>query len=363
MEDKLNELKESLDQVNETDDIEIELEGEGEGEPEVAPAEEGKEDNAPEAEVESSDAGSTDDEVGEKKEKKKRSRNSAEQRIAQLAKERADAERFAQEQEQERRRIEEYYRKREVDFLKQGLSQQEELAVLKAAEARRELKEAYELGDAEKIANSTEKLNTAQNLLSRVNEFKSDFRDELSDEKKEANKPIVEKRTEQKPTTVDDLDPIARSWVERNGDWWLKDSDAHDAEKVADVGQFMKNLEMKLIKEGRSEVIGTKKFFNDIDRYIEEAWMDEPVAQPKKSNVGSAVAPQSRGAPSSGANNGSGKQKVTLSRAEMEMANSTLRDHLRQQLRREPDQNEIYAEYAKSKLRVQKEDPKYGKRS
>ena len=108
--------------------------------------------------------------------------------------------------------------------------------------AKKQYKEAYELGDSEAMAE-------AQAQIARAT---------LKKDRAEGMKPIEEK--EWAPPSQESPPPMSRRtqrWVESNSDWWGKDEE---------MTMTAMGLDKKLQREYGSEYVGTEEYFRAIDK-------------------------------------------------------------------------------------------------
>ncbi len=164
--------------------------------------------------------------------------------------------------------------------------EQEYLATVKAAAetdvevAKRNYREAYDSGDADKLIEAQEALVQASLKLDRTRNFKPT----LQDEETEVQLPQI--RQEQKP-----VDPKYAEWSRRNSNWWEKDEEMTEAAK---------GLHMKLYREYGAEYLGTDEYYERIDKTMRkrfpEAFPDEsePQKPQQKSKPSTVVASAKR---------------------------------------------------------------------
>ena len=164
--------------------------------------------------------------------------------------------------------------------LKETLSsgEQEYIATVKAAAetdvevAKRNYREAYDSGDAEKLVEAQAALVDASLKLDRTRNFKPT----LQEPETEVQLPQI--RQEQKPA-----DPKFADWQRRNSNWFNKDEEMTDAAM---------GLHKKLYREYGAEYLGTDDYYKRIDetmrRRFPEAFPEAP--EPQK--------PQQRSKPS-----------------------------------------------------------------
>lgn len=163
--------------------------------------------------------------------------------------------------------------------------EQEYLATVKAAAetdvevAKRNYREAYDSGDAEKLVEAQQALVDASLRLDRTKNYKPTLQDV------ETEVQLPQTRQEQKP-----VDPKYADWRRRNSNWWEKDEEMTEAAK---------GLHMKLYREYGAEYLGTDEYYERIDKTMRkrfpEAFPDEPEPQkPQKSKPSTVVASAKR---------------------------------------------------------------------
>lgn len=135
--------------------------------------------------------------------------------------------------------------------------EQEYIATVKAAAetevevAKRNYREAYDSGDAEKLVDAQEALMQASLKLDRTKNFKPT----LQDEETEVQLP-QRSQADNKPQPVD---PKFADWQRRNSNWFQKDEEMTDAAM---------GLHKKLYREYGPEYIGTDDYYERIDKTI-----------------------------------------------------------------------------------------------
>jgi hypothetical protein len=135
--------------------------------------------------------------------------------------------------------------------------EQEYIATVKAAAetevevAKRNYREAYDSGDAEKLVDAQEALMQASLKLDRTKNFKPT----LQDDETEVQLP-QRSQADNKPQQVD---PKFADWQRRNSNWFQKDEEMTDAAM---------GLHKKLYREYGPEYIGTDDYYERIDKTI-----------------------------------------------------------------------------------------------
>lgn len=119
-----------------------------------------------------------------------------------------------------------------------------------------------------------------------------------------------------------------KTWLEGAKDWFDSDSENFNQEMTADVVTKAQNLERQWQRAGRGSDIGTKAYYRELDKYIQENWAEDgeedaaPVA--RKTN-GYAAPVNTRMAP--GQQTARQKNIVTLSKDERDLAINLTRKH------------------------------------
>ena len=147
--------------------------------------------------------------------------------------------------------------------------------------AKREYREAYESGDADKLIDAQEKLNNAQFKLQQL----SSYRPTLQQQEEEVQIP-------QQQVQVPQPDPKTLAWQERNT-WW-----GSDPEMTASA----LGLHQKLERERGPQFVGSDEYWSAIDttmrrRFPEYFGESEPASSAKpaaRTNKPAVVAPASR---------------------------------------------------------------------
>jgi hypothetical protein len=153
--------------------------------------------------------------------------------------------------------------------------EQEYIATVKAAAetevevAKRNYREAYDSGDAEKLVDAQQALMDASLKLDRTKQFKPT----LQDEETEVQLP----QRSQPDNKSQAADPKFTDWQRRNSNWFQKDEEMTDAAM---------GLHKKLYREYGPEYIGTDDYYERIDKTIRkrfpEAFPDSGDSEPPK---------------------------------------------------------------------------------
>jgi len=162
------------------------------------------------------------------------------------------------------------------------LGSYKQTAEFEAAAAKREFKEAYESGDAERLADAQEKLAAVNYRMQQIN----NYRPTLQQESNEVEIPQQQVQTPQ-------LDPKTIAWQERNT-WY-----GSDPEMTATA----LGLHQRLINERGPQFAGTDEYWGVVDKTMRRRFSDyfgdemdygdtKPAAREQKAS--SVVAPASR---------------------------------------------------------------------
>jgi hypothetical protein len=153
--------------------------------------------------------------------------------------------------------------------------EQEYIATVKAAAetevevAKRNYREAYDSGDADKLVDAQEALMQASLKLDRTKNFKPT----LQDDETEVQLP-QRSQADNKPQPVD---PKFADWQRRNSNWFQKDEEMTDAAM---------GLHKKLYREYGPEYIGTDDYYERIDKTIRkrfpESFSESRESEPPK---------------------------------------------------------------------------------
>jgi hypothetical protein len=153
--------------------------------------------------------------------------------------------------------------------------EQEYIATVKAAAetevevAKRNYREAYDSGDAEKLVDAQQALVDASLKLDRTKNFKPT----LQEEETEVQLP----QRSQADNKTQPVDPKFTDWQRRNSNWFQKDEEMTDAAM---------GLHKKLYREYGPEYIGTDDYYERIDKTIRkrfpEAFPDSGDSEPPK---------------------------------------------------------------------------------
>lgn len=149
-------------------------------------------------------------------------------------------------------------------------------AEFEVEKAKREYREAYEAGDADRLVDAQEKLNTASYKLQQLNNYRPTLQEP---------EPEVEQQTQQVQTPQ--LDQKTVAWQERNT-WY-----GTDPEMTASA----LGLHQKLMNERGPQYAGTDEYWDVVDKTMRRRFPDyfgEEVAPARGTKPASVVAPASR---------------------------------------------------------------------
>jgi hypothetical protein len=167
--------------------------------------------------------------------------------------------------------------------------EQEYIATVKAAAetevevAKRNYREAYDSGDAEKLVDAQQALMDASLKLDRTKNFKPT----LQEEETEVQLP----QRSQPDNRTQAPDPKFADWQRRNSNWFQKDEEMTDAAM---------GLHKKLYREYGPEYIGTDEYYERIDKTIRKRFPEAfnasevEVQKPQKSKPSTVVASAKR---------------------------------------------------------------------
>ena len=251
-----------------TEDVDIEITEDDLGESLSDYAESEGDQGDAEADTEA-DAEAETDEAEEDEEETPKRRRSPEKRITELARQKAEAERRAQELEDRLRH-------------EASLRQQSDMAMMthyknnllsQAGAVKQQLVEAHSLGDTEKIIDLQSQYYKLQNDLAGVENWEAQQKIEA---------PAVQQPVQQKQGTPA-LEPRTAQWIEKNT-WFQPQSAEFDPEMHEEATLYARRIERRYRAEGRGEEIGSIEYFTEIDRHMRKEFPDafEAVSTPNK---------------------------------------------------------------------------------
>jgi len=230
----------------------------------------------------------------------------AQKRIRQLIKQRKDKEDQISQLVQQNEQLQGLVKQRETEFTsvnQKNLEVTEKQLTDKLQMARTAYKNAYEVGDQDKLLSAQEMLNEAQVDLKNVNVTKEKFKSVQH----APRQPVASPQQQQYQQPAPAGDPKAQDWA-RNNEWFGKDN-------VMTASALAIDAELKA--EGYET--GDDEFYQEVDKRIREAFptkfqeVQENNRQQGTSRPAQVVAGASRSTPNS--------KKVRLSKDEVNIAN------------------------------------------
>ena len=198
--------------------------------------------------------------------------------------EREEAVRVAQQLAEENRRIKGDFEKNREALLEQA----KKSSNIEVAVAKKQYKDAYEAGDADKVMDAQEKLTNAKLKADKLQNFQLEpLQTEVDD---------VPSGNESTPV----IDDKTQDWVSRNESWFQKDTE---------MTSLAMGLHTKLAEEG-NVVVGSEEYFERIDSRLREIFPDKFEDAPKKKRA-NVVAPATRS---------TAPKKVTLNATQVRLA-------------------------------------------
>ena len=198
--------------------------------------------------------------------------------------EREEAVRVAQQLAEENRRIKEDFEKNREALLEQA----KKSSNIEVAVAKKQYKDAYEAGDADKVMDAQEKLTNAKLKADKLQNFQLEPLQTEVDTVPSGN------------TSEPQLDDKTQDWVSRNESWFQKDTE---------MTSLAMGLHTKLAEEG-NVVVGSDEYFERIDSRLREIFPDKFEDAPKKKRA-NVVAPATRS---------TAPKKVTLNATQVRLA-------------------------------------------
>jgi hypothetical protein len=197
-----------------------------------------------------------------------------------VTRERDEAVAAAQKLLQEKKALESRYKAGEDAFINQTKAK----VTLSMAEAKRAYKSAYELGDAEAMADAQEKIAEAKLEQQRAEEWsRQATQRKADDEARQAEESVVQ-RNQQSQERASEPDPDAVKWANKNK-WFGQDEE---------MTQFAYGVHAKLVKAGIDPTIDAPEYYQKLDSRMREVfptfeWEDAPRKQTR-----TVVAPVTR---------------------------------------------------------------------
>jgi hypothetical protein len=226
------------------EEIEFDLERDpedGEGDVEVGVSSD--EDEEPAAEVEAAEP--------EEQPQPAKPKFRKDHRLAELARQRAEAEARAADLERQLRERDEQLNSERVANVKS----METGLTAELAAAKRKLADAYTLGDGEAIASATEEVGRLAADLSTVRAYAA----------QPAEKPATQQQQQQPQQAR--IEPRTQAWISENP-WFVPSSPDYEPELAVEAQAFAKKLEIRLQREGKATEIGSEAYFNQINEHM-----------------------------------------------------------------------------------------------
>ena len=191
---------------------------------------------------------------------------------------REEAVTFAQKTYEENKKLRKALEEGEGVLVEQAKSRVESELEL----AKKSYKEAYELGDPDKLLDAQERLNKAQYDRNQVESYKPSYR-EPEPEQQPAPQPA--------PQPVRKVDPKAEEWA-RDNDWFNRDTE---------MTGYAFGVHEKLVREeGLDPSRDAEEYYRRIDESMRSRFPDkfgvEEIEEAPQRQAGSVVAPASRSA-------------------------------------------------------------------
>ncbi len=198
--------------------------------------------------------------------------------------EREEAVRVAQQLAAENKHIRAEYDKNREALLEQARKSSN----IEVAVAKKQYKDAYEAGDADKVMEAQEKLTNAKLKADKLEDFQLE--------------PLQNEDTavSSDNTSAPQLDEKTQDWISRNESWFQKDTE---------MTSLAMGLHTKLAEEG-NVVVGSDEYFERIDSRLREIFPDKFEDAPKKKRA-NVVAPATRS---------TAPKKVTLNATQVRLA-------------------------------------------
>ena len=205
----------------------------------------------------------------EPKENKKEDR--ALKQLKKLKKDKQDLMARIQELENYNKKLNEEFKKADTA----AMEHYEKSVKLQLEEAKRMQAVAIEEGDAQKQAEAMELIAKAAADTRAIEHYK----------RQNPNKPEIQKEVSPKVTENVNPQPYSEdtaAWINYNA-WFNENSDDYDAEMAEEVKAYDLVLARQYQRMGKTDKIGTKDYFKDIDNYVKEKfYMEKPtISEPQ----------------------------------------------------------------------------------
>lgn len=196
-----------------------------------------------------------------------------------VTRERDEAVAAAQKLLQEKKTLEQRYKAGEDAFI----NQTKEKVTLSMAEAKREYKTAYELGDAEAMADAQEKIAEAKMEQQRAEEWSRQAVLRKEESARQAEEDVVQTR-QQSQARAAEPDPDAVKWANKNT-WFGQDEE---------MTQFAYGVHAKLVKTGLDPATDASDYYKKLDARMREVFPSYEWGDTQRRQPTSVVAPVSR---------------------------------------------------------------------
>lgn len=283
------------------------------------------------AAAEGEPAPKVEDDVGQRQ---PRQNNGARSRINKLTREKHEATTRAEILTQENERLKSDFQKvrQSAQVSDRAALIHYETAVKGELEgARRFSIEATASGDPEKIADANIALSRAAQKQQELDSWKAN--QPAAPAASAAPQPQPRAETRQQPEPVQ-LDPALKSWIDDNPWFAAANADDFDAEMHQEATAYATMLERKYMRQGKQDQIGTKPYFEEVNKHMRSEFPDyfgdEPAPQPTPGRRTPPMAAPRTGVVPAANTNGSARAdgrsvngtKVTLSAEERKFAHT-----------------------------------------
>lgn len=185
-----------------------------------------------------------------------------------------------------------------------------------------QLRDAHAEQDASKIASLTSEISRVEAQKAQLERYK------VENSTKPAVQPVKRQETQQQNNESMSFDDLydtgnhqTRSWLDENREWFHPEGEEYNQHMVDDVTNMAKRLESEWQRNGRGSEIGTKAYYNAVNRYISDNWSNEDDSveiPPPAQNKSGYAAPVNRR--SVNGNPPPRRDVVTLTKSERDMA-------------------------------------------
>jgi hypothetical protein len=168
------------------------------------------------------------------------------------------------------------------------IEQAKRSTAIEVLQAKKQYKDAYEAGDADKVLEAQEKLTSAKIKAEKIQNFKPEPLQE----------PDSDVGLDESPAQP--IDPKAKAWQDANKSWFGVDDE---------ITSYALGLHSKLVKQGVDPT--SDEYYEKIDSRVRELFPDNFEDAPKKKRARSVVAPATRS---------TAPKKVTLTQTQVTLA-------------------------------------------